>query len=222
MLITEELFLLLRRDDGKPESAVAQNGYGLAGAVISDLVLAEQVTVTDDKDPRLSVVSGAHADHPVLSAALERLRAKDGKKLSALVTDSKLNPEQNVVRSLAETGVIRITEKRALGLVPEKYPAVDAAPEQALRERLRTVLAGGTPQPADGVLLSVLQGIDLVTKVLQDEKGELSKKDLKRRIAEVSEESVAGHAVASAVQAMNAAIMTAVIIPAVVTSTGGN
>ena len=43
MLIAEELFLLLRRDDGKPESASAQRGYGLAAAVITDLVLAEKV-----------------------------------------------------------------------------------------------------------------------------------------------------------------------------------
>ena len=40
MLIAEELFLLLRRDDGKPESAMAQRGYGLAAAVIADLVVA--------------------------------------------------------------------------------------------------------------------------------------------------------------------------------------
>src|SRR5699024_2602779 len=73
MLITEELFLLLRRDDGKPESAFAQNGYGLAGAVISDLVITEQVTVSDDKDPRLTVLTEAHANHPVLTAALQRL-----------------------------------------------------------------------------------------------------------------------------------------------------
>ena len=33
MLIAEELFLLLRRDDGKPESAMAQRAYGLAAAV---------------------------------------------------------------------------------------------------------------------------------------------------------------------------------------------
>ncbi|MBE9373042.1 GPP34 family phosphoprotein [Saccharopolyspora sp. HNM0983] len=217
MLITEELFLLLRRDDGKPESALAQNGYGLAGAVVSDLVLAEQVAVSDDEDPRLSAVPDAHAEHPVLAAALDRLRERDGTKLSSLVADRKLNPEQDVVRSLTEAGMIRVEEKRALGFVPEKYPTVDAEPERALRERLRAVLAGGTPQPADGVLLSILQGIDLVARVLDEEKGELGKKDLKRRIAEVSEESVAGHAVAKAVRSVNTAIMSAVIIPGVVT-----
>lgn len=217
MLITEELFLLLRRDDGKPESAFSQNGYGLAGAVVSDLVLAEHVTVSDDKDPRVTAVSDTGVSHPVLAGALQRLREKDGKKLSTLVTDGKMNPEHNVVHSLVDSGVIRIEAKRALGLVPEKYPVVDTAPERALRERLRLVLAGGTPCPADGVLLSILQGLGLVSRILEDEKGELSKKELKHRIEEVSEESVAGHAVEKAVRALNAAIMTAVVVPTVVT-----
>jgi hypothetical protein len=46
MLIVEELFLLLRRDDGKPESVSAQRGYGLAAAVITDLVLAGRITLS--------------------------------------------------------------------------------------------------------------------------------------------------------------------------------
>lgn len=216
MLITEELFLLLRRDDGKPESAFSQNGYGLAGAVVSDLALAQQITVSDDKDPRITVVPDAHADHPVLAAALERLREKDGKKLSALVPDGKLNLERDVAHSLAESGVVRIEEKHALGLAPEKYPVLDTGPELDLREGLRAVLAGGTPRPADGVLLSILQGLGLTGKILEHEKGELRKKELKRRIEEVSEESLAGHAVAKAVQQLNAAIMTAVVVPTVV------
>jgi len=216
MLITEELFLLLRRDDGKPESAFAQNGYGLAGAVISDLVITEQVTVSDDKDPRLTVLTEAHANHPVLTAALQRLREKDGKKLSSLIPDSKLNLEQEIAHSLAEQHVIRIEEKRALGLVPEKYPVIDDGPESARRQQLRAVLAGAAPQVEDGVLLSILQGLDLVTRILAEERGELGKRDLKRRIEEVSEEAVAGHAVAQAVRSMNTAIMAAVIIPTVV------
>lgn len=220
MLITEELFLLLRRDDGKPESALAQNGYGLAGAVVSDLVLAEQVTVSDDEDPRLTVAPEASPSHPVLAAALERLRDEEGKKLSALIADSRLDPEHEVAHSLTESGVIRITQKRMLGLVPEKYPVVDSTPEMKLRERLREVLAGGTPRPEDGVLLSILQGLDLVARVLEDEKGELSDKELKRRIEEVSEESVAGHAVATAIRTMNVAIMSAAVIPVVVATTG--
>lgn len=217
MLIAEELFLLLRRDDGKPESGFAYNGYGLAGAVLTDLILAERVTLSEDKDPRVTVVDASATGHPVLDAALERVAQRDGKKLSSLVTDAKLNPEQRVARSLADAGILRIEEKKALGLVPEKYPIVDPEPERALRERLRTVLLGGTDSPADATLLCILQGISVAPKVLAEEKGDLKNRELKARIEEISKEATAGLAVGKAVETMNTVIMTSVIIPVVVT-----
>ena len=215
MLIVEELFLLLRRDDGKPASAMAQRGYGLAAAVITDLVLAERITLSEDKDPRMSVLVPGPVGHPALDAAMARLEQRDGKKLSTLVTDGKLNVEQQVAAALASIGVIGIEEKRALGLVPAKYPVVDPEPERRTREQLRVVLQGGTPRTEDATLLAILQGLGVVPKVLAEEKGTLGRRDLKRRIEEVSSEVKAGDAVAKAIAAMNTAIMTAAIVPAI-------
>lgn len=215
MLIAEDLFLLMRRDDGKPESMAVQRGYGLAAAVITDLVLAERITLSDDKDPRMSVLRHEPPGHPALDAAMARLVEREGKKLSSLVTDRKLAVEEPVATALAAAGVIGIEAKRALGLVPAKYPVVDPEPERRVREQLRVVLAGGTPRPEDATLLAILQGLGLAPKVLQDEKGTLGRRDLKKRIAQVSSEVKAGEAVAKAVAAMNAAIMTAAILPAI-------
>jgi hypothetical protein len=216
MLIAEELFLLLRRDDGKPESASAQRGFGLAAAVVTDLVLAERVTLSDDKDPRMTVLVAGPAGHPVLDAAMARLEQRDGKKLSTLVTDRKLALERPVATALADAGVIRVEEKRAMGLVPERYPVLDPEPERRLREQLRLVLHGGTPRTEDATLLAILQGLGVAGKVLEAEKGDLGRRDLKRRIEEVSTEVKAGEAVAKAVAALNSAILTAAIVPAVV------
>jgi hypothetical protein len=215
MLIAEELFLLLRRDDGKPESMSAQRGYGLAAAVITDLVLAERITLSDDKDPRMTVLVPGPAGHPALDAAMARLGERDGKKLSSLVTDRRLAVEAEVATALSTAGVIRIEEKRALGLVPATYPVLDPEPERRTREQLRTVLQGGTPRPADATLLAILQGLGVAPKVLAEERGTLGRRDLKRRIEEVATDVKAGAAVAKAVAAMNAAIMTAAIIPAI-------
>jgi hypothetical protein len=216
MLIAEELFLLLRRDDGKPESAMAHRGYGLAAAVITDLVVAERVTLSDDKDPRMTVLVPEPVGHPALDAAMVRLEQRDGKKLSSLVTDGKVAVEREVAAALSAAGVIDVEEKRALGLVPEKYPVRDPEPERRVRERLRTVLLGGTPTPADASLLAILQGLEVAPKVLEEEKGTLGRKELKQRIEEVSAYAATGDAVAKAVAAMNTAMMTAVIVPIVV------
>jgi hypothetical protein len=217
MLIAEELFLLLRRDDGKPESAMAQRGYGLAAAIITDLVVAERVTLSDDKDPRLTVLVPGPVGHPALDAAMARLEQRDGKKLSSLVTDGKVAVEREIAAALSAADVIDVEEKRALGLVPEKYPVLDPEPERRIRERLRTVLLGGTPTPADASLLSILQGLEIAPKVLEEEKGALGRRELKKRIEQVSTDVVAGDAVAKAVAAMNTAMLTAVIVPVVVT-----
>lgn len=216
MLITEELFLLLRRDDGKAESAFSQNGYGLSAAVITDLILAGDLALTRAKDPRLTVVADESVGDDVLDAALERLREREGKRLSSLVTDGKLNPESRVAESLSKAGVIRIERSWAWGLVPAKYPILDPSPEAAARSRLRRVLGGGAPTAADGALLSILQGLDLAAKVLPEERGTLSNKQLRQRIEEVSAESVVEPAVAKAMQAMNAAVAAAVFVPVVV------
>ena len=173
MLIVEELFLLLRRDDGRPASATAQRGYGLAAAVITDLALAERVALSDDKDPRLTVLVPGAVGHPALDAAMQRLEQRDGKKLSSLVTDRKVAVEREVAGVLAAAGVITVVEKRALGLVPEAYPVVNGEPERRLREQLRTVLMGGTPRTEDATLLTILQGLGIAKKVLDEERGSL-------------------------------------------------
>lgn len=216
MLITESLFLLLRREDGKAESVMAQNTYGLAAAAVTDLVLARRITLSDDKDPRVTVLVPGPVGHPALDVAMERVEHRDSKKLSALVTDWKMTLEEPIARALAAAGIVRIEEKRVLGLVPPKYPVLDAEPERRVRDRLRTVLAGGTPEPADSTLLAILQGLGIAHTVLADEAGSLGKMELKARIEEVSTEVQAGAAVAKAVEAMNVAIMTAVIVPAVI------
>jgi hypothetical protein len=75
ILVTEELFLLLRRDSGQPEDSFAYSSYGLNAAVVADLLLTERVTASDEEDPRITVVTDLPCGHPVLDNALEVLRA---------------------------------------------------------------------------------------------------------------------------------------------------
>ncbi|WP_193315208.1 GPP34 family phosphoprotein [Nostocoides sp. F2B08] len=207
MLVAEQLFLLLRRDDGKAESAFAQNDYGLSGAVLTDLLLGEHIALNDDKDPRVTVTTAESVGDPVLDAALERVRAKEGTKLSGLVTDGRLNPRDRIADSLAADGVIAIEPKKAFGLIGARYPVRDPRPEQGLRERLRAVLSGASATPGEAALLALLKGLGVSGKVLDEEKGLLSKHDLNRRIDEVASGDVIGQAVAKAIEAMTAAIV---------------
>lgn len=210
MLISEELFLLLRRNGGTPENWTAQRGYGISAAVITDLVLSERITLSEDKDPRMSVLQQGAPGHPALDAAMDRLRERDGKKLSSLITDRRLAVETQVAAALITAGVVGVEQKRALGLVPAKYPELDPGPERRVRERLRVVLAGGTPRAEDATLLAILQGLGVAPKVLADEAGTLGRRELKERIEAVAADVEVGDAVTRALASMNTA-MTAVI-----------
>ncbi|GAA5116658.1 hypothetical protein GCM10023339_25830 [Alloalcanivorax gelatiniphagus] len=220
MLITESLFLLMRRDDGKAEVDISKRHYGLTAAVITDLVIAQRIALSDDKDPRVTVLVPAPPGHAALDPGMARLQKRDGTRLSWLVNDTKIAVEDTIARSLVSAGTIGVEERRAFGLVPARYPVIDPGPERRLRERLRAVLHGEVPDPQESAVLAILQGLGIVEKVLAEEKGDLGKKELEARIEEVSADVRAGDAVARAVAAMNAAIMTAVVVPATVSGGG--
>ena len=70
MLTCEELFLLLTKDSGKPESRMTYPVYGLTGALLTDLLLAGRVSLTEDRSPRVYIVNSEPTGHPVLDWAL--------------------------------------------------------------------------------------------------------------------------------------------------------
>lgn len=214
MLVAEQLFLLLRRDDGKAESAFAMNDYGLTGAVLADLLFAGHIALDEDKDPHVRVVAPDAVGHPVLDAALERLRKKGGKRLSSLIMDGKLNPSDRVGESLAAAGIVEVHPKKALGLVGSRYPVLDPAPERALRERLRSVLSGASAQRNEAALLGLLKAMSLARNVLKEERGTLSRKELDRRIDEVAAHDVVGKAVGQAIAALAATLAAVTIVAA--------
>lgn len=218
-LITEELFLLLRNDEGRLERYGTATGYGLTATMITDLMLAGRLDLTDDRQPRLRVLSTEPTGNPVLDPGLAELAHRDGDKLRSLITKSALNPEQRVAESLAAAGIVELGGKGFLGLGKQRTPVLNPVPEQQLRARLAAVLAGTAPPTvADTTLLSVLQGLQVAQYVLKQESGGAGGRKLGRRIEEIVVSSPAGDAVGKAVQAMNAAIMTAAIMPVIATS----
>ena len=218
MRICDEVFLLLTRDDGKVEGWGTPRGYGVRAAAVVDLALAERVTFSDADDPRVEVASDVPLGDPVLDPLLERLAAKKPKAFSAVVSDGTPDVEQLVAESLAEHGIVSIERKKMLGMVPARYPALDPIPEQQIRQRLRTVLAGAEAGVADATDLGVLQGLDVLRPVLEDESGGMTKKELAARVDELTSGDPAGEAVGRALRAIAAVVAATVAISAATTS----
>ena len=133
MLICEELFLLLTKDSGKPESRMTYPVYGLTGALLTDLLLAGRISLTEERSPRVYIINSGPTGHPVLDWALTVLPAKDGKRFSSVVSWGKLNPTRHIAASLETTGVIRIHTGGLFGSFSPTYPTLDPVPERLLR-----------------------------------------------------------------------------------------
>ena len=221
MLIVEELHMLLLRPDGRVESAVSVNRlYGEVAAVIVDLALHGRISVSDEKNPVVDIVSTEPTGNPILDMTLQRLVPLRGKRLQSLVVRTKLDPLEVVVESLVVQGVLVRGERGFFGWGSARTPESDSAPEQVLRSRLAAVLAGtAAPTQADLALLSILQNLNSAHAILRDECGGMSARDLKKRIEELTAGSPAGDAVARAVNDAIAAAMVAIMTPTIVAAT---
>lgn len=216
-----EIFLLLTNDEGGPVSWGTQSAWALSAATIADLLIEERITLGEQKDPKVHVVDHTPTQRPVADKVLARVVERDGTKLSTLIQDRRLNPEAEVVDALVRDGVVDVVPARLLGLVAEKRPALNPAPERQIRERLRVVLAGGTPSATDATLLAILQGLGVAKKVLAEESAGMSARQIKARIEEASQEVAVGAAVKRAIDNLNAIMVAAVIMPAI-TASGGS
>lgn len=220
LTLAEEL-LLLALDDAKgtvPMSASQTLGYGLAGATLMDLTLMGRLT-SDGKN--LVVVDATPTGDALLDQALATIaaakRARDSKHwVRALGTGIKRHREQLEER-LAERGILRREEHRILGVIPSpRYPMDDPQPEMHSRERIRAAVLGDAPPDARTVtLISIAKACRLLDGLFTREE----RKATKRRVDEIIQGEALGKAVKETMDAINAAVVTVVIVSSAGTST---
>jgi hypothetical protein len=120
--------------------------------------------------------------------------------------------------NLAKRGILRVDEDKVLGIFARTiYPEVDPKPERAMIERLRRAIfsEAGDVGSRTVVLLSLASGADLLKLVF--DKKEI--KGRKARIAQIVNSELTGKATKEAIEAVQAAIVMACVIPAVMVST---
>lgn len=211
-VITTDLFLLLFRDDGKPEAMGQMSNYGLAGGLLADLTIAGRVQASDDAK-RVHVVDPTPTGDPLLDEGLRRIAAKDGKRVQSVVQSTSKQLEHVVGTYLAERGVVSVEESAFLGLKPQRYPTTNPSLEQRLRAGLVQVLRGANPTAEQHAVLGLLHSLDLGRRVFDEGETGLRTRELQVRLKELA--TTAGpsaDAVARAVAAMTTAITTAALV----------
>lgn len=208
MLIVEETFLLLTKDNGATDRVWGYRRYGLVAALLADLAEAGIIDVGQGRDPRVAVVKAGTTGNPVMDASLPALDRLSGKKISALVASPKLNPEQAVAQSLAWQGIVQEVPRRFRS---PRYVTTNPAPEIALRQRLGEVLAGSREATlADATELGILKALNIAYGLLGPARGDLDRRGLARRIVAVSQEVPAVEALKRTVDSITASTTVAV------------
>jgi len=218
----EEIMLLALRDkEGTVFSGTMYN-FAIGGAVLAELLMEKRIDVEEVKKKTFArVLSSAPVGDPLMDECLSRIA---GAKKRAQLRDwvSKFaqtkNLKHRVAEQLARRRILRVDEDKVLWIFTRKiYPEVDPNPEWEVIERLREAVFGESEEidPRTVVLLSLAAGADLLRLVF-DKK---ALKSRKARIRQVVNGELTGKATKEAIEAMQAAVMVACIIPAIMVST---
>lgn len=226
LYLHEEVMLIALKDEEGTIASGTSYQYALAGAALAELLLSERIAVEERKKKKYAVLKDSTPlGDPVIDECLEKVvNAKNKQQLQTWVSRfSGLKDLKNrVARRLVERGILRADEGKVLLLFTRKlYPEVNPEPERKMIERLREAIFTEAEDidPRTVVLVSLANSTGLL-KVIFD------KKDLKaqkKRIEQVVNGDVSGKATKEAIEAMQAAVFVACIMPAIiVTTTAGH
>lgn len=214
MLITEKLYLLMAKDPEKPETVVTATGYGMNAAIISDLMIAGRVALSEDEQRQIQLIGAGPCPDPVLAAPLEKLEKRGTLSLDEAVKIPGLCNVRRVTDSLAKAGIVEYGEKTLLGLGKERVYIINDQIQRQIRTDLQAELHGRKiPGTSDTTVLAILHALGLAPQVLADELAPMGSGAAKQRIAELAQDSPVADSAQRAVAALNEAITTERVLP---------
>ncbi|NIN10282.1 MAG: hypothetical protein GTN62_03050 [Gemmatimonadales bacterium] len=222
LLLHEEIMLLALRDK---EGTIATGAYyaqAIGGAILAELLLNGRIKVEEEKKKKFAaLVSAAPMGDPVIDECLEKI--KTAKRQATLRTwvgrFAQLKQlKHRVAESLCRRGILKADEDKVLLIFTRKiYPELDPRPERDLVRRLKQAIFTYSREldPRTVVLISLANASGILKTVF--DKSRL--KDRKKRLQRIMDGHVVGEATKEAVEAMQAAVMVATVVPAVVMTT---
>lgn len=217
----EEILLLALRDEAGTIEMGSLYQYAIGGAALAELLLRERIGIEGSGKKRLVRLRNAKPiGEALLDECLERIR--DAKRPAApdrwVARFAGLKQlRDRVARGLCRRGVLRADEEKLLLIFSrETYPEVDPEPERRLVERLRDAIFGDARDldPRTVVLVSLAKSADLLKAVF--DKREL--KGRQARMEQIIQNEATGRATKKAIEAVQAALMVATVVPVVVTT----
>ena len=216
----EEITLLGLREE-KGTAASGYLNYAIAGALVAELLLEGRIELVDGSQQRVQVVDGTATGDPLMDESLQRMvERKKPAALRAWIT--RLGGMKGLMHRaamrLCERGILRADEATVLLIFSRNvYPEIDPAPEQEIVERMREAIFGedGEVEPRTAVLVSIASG----GRLLEEKFGRRELKTRRKRLEEIANGERTGAATKQVIAACEAAVMAAVIMPAMISAT---
>ncbi len=206
-----EKLTLLALDDEKGVLVIDSSYlyFGLAGAVVLELVLHDRITTPSDDGNKSVIDDPTHIGDPVLDDALARISSeKKEKTIADWIFSFSWRADlikRKVLDNLVEKGILEKEQGKVLWLFPHnRYPTQDSSAENEVRRRIReVVLKGAEPTESETMLLGLIKASKLQNEVF-------SKKDdhklIDYRIETITAADKVSHRVEEIILATQAAL----------------
>lgn len=220
MSLPEEIMLLALRDEEGTIEMGSMYQYAIGGAILAELLMRKRIHLDSSKKKLVHLINAKPLDDPLLDECLTKVqRAK--KPAAAQTWVSKFAGTKDLKHRLAlqlcDRGILKADRDKILLLFTRRiYPEIDARPENEMIERLRqAIFSEADPlDPHTVVLISLAHSAGLLPMAF-DKKDLEARKD---RIERIIKGDVLGQAAKEAIEAIQAAIFVACIMPAIITT----
>ncbi|MGZ2369260.1 GOLPH3/VPS74 family protein [Ancylomarina sp. YFZ004] len=196
--------------------------YGLIGAILLDMSLEDRIKVEDDR----LVLKGSIEFNDLIRSeiALQISQSEKPRKIrywmSKLARKSR-KYKWTVLNDLSDKRIVRIEEKRFLGLIPYKktYLQDNVKRDSLIEELRRDVFTHRKLNKENVVILSLIEACKM-HKILASDKSEL--RVLRKELKDLLIDSPIADVLDKTIKQVQAAIMGAVIASTVASSAGSN
>ena len=220
LFLYEEVMLLALRDEEGTVASFTMYQYAIGAAMLAELLLNKRISVEEGKKKLVNIINSTALGNSLIDECLEKInKAKRRASLQTWVSrfSGIKNLKHRAAQQLCDRGILRATEETVLLIFTRKiYPEINPGPESKLIERLREAIFTDNRNidPRTIVLVSLANSSGLL-KIVFDKK---KLKGRKARIKEIIDGEVTGKAAKEAIEAMQAAVFVACIMPAVTTA----
>lgn len=212
----EEILLLGLRDKVGSVHFGINLQLALAGAIVAELLLDKNIIIQHEKKKKfVKLTNNRYSKDQVLDSGLEKLRnAKRRGQLQAWVSRlaNVSGLKQKAAESLCQKGVLKMEESKVLLIFKRKlYPEINPKPEKELIAAMSDAILSDSNDidPHTLVLISICESTGMLKHLFEKK----MLKERKSRIKEIMNGNLVGKATKEAVEALQAAIMVATLIP---------